>query len=176
MTAAKDLQRLDGQQTGEDIGEIAQHHEQHVRTPGPCPAGGVLNLLDVAGVGPARIGLMVGKQRHPQVNAQRGQRDQRTFLEAGMQLLTPDRRLLGCGGFLQNAGFPARLALDGVERKCRYCTALPACCQTAGTSKRRMAALPLCPTLGVAYPPSCSARLQLEHAFSFVTKAYEVFL
>ncbi|MNE43549.1 hypothetical protein D3C80_1377300 [compost metagenome] len=110
MAFAEDLPGLDRQQQREDVGEIAQDHEQDVGEIGTGTAGGVLYLLDVAGMAEARIGLVVGQQGHPQVQAQRAHGDQRTFLEPIVQLLAPERHGQGtgcCGGFLQNASIPA---------------------------------------------------------------------
>lgn len=111
MALTEDLPGLDRQQQREDVGEVTQHHEQDVGEVGTGPPGGVLHLVDVAGVAEARVGGVVGQQRHPQVQAQGADRDQRTFLEAVMQLLPPQghrQRSWGCGGFLQNASIPAR--------------------------------------------------------------------
>ncbi|MCY1285045.1 hypothetical protein D9M69_454620 [compost metagenome] len=116
VAVAEDLQRLDRQQQREDIGEVAQCHEQDIGEPGAESASRILHLLDVTGVGPARIRGIVGKQRHPQVEADCAQRDQRTFLEAIMQLLAPDRNLGSGRGILQNASFPAPVARSRVGR------------------------------------------------------------
>ncbi|MNZ51330.1 hypothetical protein D3C78_691400 [compost metagenome] len=110
---AEDLPGLYRQQQREDVGEIPQHHEQDVGEVGTGTPGGVLHLVDVAGVAEARVGRIVGQQRHPQVQAQGADSDQRTFLEAIMQLLPPQGDGQGswsCGGFLQNASIPARAA------------------------------------------------------------------
>ncbi|MND61587.1 hypothetical protein D3C80_528480 [compost metagenome] len=110
VTLTEDLPGLDRQQQRENIGEIAQHHEQDISEVSTRTSGGILHLLDVAGVAETRISLVVGQQRHPQVQAQRPHGDQRTFLEAIMQLLAPERHRQGircCGGFLQNASIPA---------------------------------------------------------------------
>src|SRR5690606_21785909 len=108
VTVAEYLPGLNPEQQREHVGEIAQGHEQDIGEPGAGAPGGVLHLLAAAGVGPARVVLVVGQQRHPQDQAERAERDQRSLLEAVMQLLTPGRGL-GCGtGVLQNAVIPAR--------------------------------------------------------------------
>ncbi|MCY1412398.1 hypothetical protein D9M71_278010 [compost metagenome] len=63
------LPGLDRQQQREDVGEIAEHHEQDVSEHRPQATGGVLHLHNVAGVAPARIRRVIGEQRHPQVEA-----------------------------------------------------------------------------------------------------------
>jgi hypothetical protein len=68
-------------------------------------------------VAPARIVLAVGQQGHHQEQAQGTDGDQRTFLEPVVQLLAPERNdcFWCCGGFLQNASFPAPKARPSIE-------------------------------------------------------------
>ncbi|MCY1522073.1 hypothetical protein D9M68_569180 [compost metagenome] len=110
MAGAEHLPGLHRQQQRKHVGEVAQDHEQDVGEPGAGAPGSVLHLLDVAGVGPTRIALVVGQQRHPQIEAQRAEGDQRPFLESVRQLLTPGWNLDVCVRFLQNACFPALIA------------------------------------------------------------------
>ncbi|MNZ39549.1 hypothetical protein D3C78_570470 [compost metagenome] len=158
VAMAEDLEGLDRQEQREHVGEVAQGHEQDVGEPGTQPTGRVLHLLDVAGVGPARVGGVVGEQCHPQVEADCPQRDQRTFLEAIMQLLAPDGRLGSGRGILQNASFPAprarsrvgrgriparRYAINGVRpiQNVAHCTDLPARCHAGMDCRRCVLAL-----------------------------------
>ncbi len=105
----KHLPGLDCQQQRENIGEIAQDHEQDIGTEGTGTPRSVLHLSGVtAGVAPAGITLIVGQQCHYQVQAQGAKGDQGPFLEPVVQLLPPKRNSAGCwGGFLQNALIPA---------------------------------------------------------------------
>ncbi|MCY1409535.1 hypothetical protein D9M71_248860 [compost metagenome] len=107
VALAEHLPGLDRQQQREDVGEIAEGHEQDVGEHRPQATGGVLHLHHVAGVAPARVGRVVGEQRHPQIEAQCAQRDQGPFLQAIMQLLPPCGCVACCGRVLQNASFPA---------------------------------------------------------------------
>jgi hypothetical protein len=68
-------------------------------------------------VAPARIVLAVGQQGHHQEQAQGTDGDQCTFLEPVVQLLAPERNdcFWCCGGFLQNASFPAPKARPSIE-------------------------------------------------------------
>jgi len=118
---AEDLPGLDRQQQREDIGEVAEHHEQDVGKVRAGTPGGILHLVDVAGMAEARVRRVVGQQCHPQVQAQGADSDQRAFLEAVMQLLPPQghrQRSWSCGGFLQNASIPARAARPVVIGRC----------------------------------------------------------
>ncbi len=110
MAMAKHLPGLDRQQQREDVGEIAQNHEQNIGTERTCTSCGILHLCRIAaGVAPAGIALIVGQQGHHQIQAQCAKGDQGPFLEPVVQLLSPERDSAGCwGGFLQNALFPAR--------------------------------------------------------------------
>src|SRR5690606_2622072 len=87
MAIAENLPGFDGQQQRKYVGEIAQRHEQDIGEPGTGTACGVLHLLDVTGMTPARILLVVGQQGHPEIEAQRSKGDQRTLLETVVQLL-----------------------------------------------------------------------------------------
>src|SRR5476649_2471978 len=108
VALAENLVGLDGQQQRENVSEIAQYHEQDVSQKRTGSAGGILHLHRTAGVAPARVCLVVAQQRHHQIQAQGAKSDQRTFLESVVQLLPPERNGAGyCGGFLQNASFPA---------------------------------------------------------------------
>lgn len=117
VALAEDLIGLDRQQQREDVGEIAQHHEQDVGAVGTGRTAEVLHVVDLAVMAPARIVLAVGQQGHHQEQAQGADGDQRTFLEPVVQLLAPERNdWFGCcGGFLQNASFPAPTARPSVE-------------------------------------------------------------
>ncbi|MCY1401187.1 hypothetical protein D9M71_162990 [compost metagenome] len=116
VALTEDLPGLDRQQQRENIREIAQDHEQDIGEPGAGTAGGVLYLIDIAGVAETGVGLVVGQQCHPQVQAQGPHGNQCTFLEPVVQLLTPERNGIGCsGGFLQNASFPALVARPTVD-------------------------------------------------------------
>lgn len=53
MALTEDLPGLDPQQQREDVGKVTQHHEQDVGEVGAGAPGGVLHLLDVAGVAEA---------------------------------------------------------------------------------------------------------------------------
>ena len=109
MAVTENLIGLDPQQQREDVGEVAKDHEQDIGAISAGNAGGVLYLGRAARMAPARIGLIVGQQRHDQIQAQRAKSDQCTFLEPVVQVLPPERNGGGCyGGFLQNASIPAR--------------------------------------------------------------------
>ena len=87
MTLAEDLPGLDRQQQREDVGEIAQHHEQDIGAVGARRAAEILYVVDLAVVAPAWIVLAVGQQSHHQEQAQGTDGDQCTFLESVVQIL-----------------------------------------------------------------------------------------
>ncbi|MNX94142.1 hypothetical protein D3C86_1263640 [compost metagenome] len=117
VALTEDLVGLDRQQQREDIGEVTQHHEQDIGAVGARRTAEVLHVVDLAVVAPTRIVLAIGQQGHHQKQAQRTDGDQCTFLEAVVQMLTPERNdCFGCfGGFLQNATFPAPKARPSDE-------------------------------------------------------------
>ena len=107
VAAAEYLPSLDAQQQRKEVGEVAERHEQDIGGYRTEPTGGILHLVNLARVTPARIGRVIGEQSHPQVEAERAQRDQDPFLQAGMQLLTPCGGMARGGRILQIAIFPA---------------------------------------------------------------------
>ncbi|MNI08576.1 hypothetical protein D3C73_616180 [compost metagenome] len=118
VTLTEDLVRLDRQQQREDVGEVTQHHEQDIGAVGARWPAEVLHVVDLAVMAPARIILAIGQQGHHQEQAQGTDGDQRTFLESVVQVLAPERHdgWFGCcGGFLQNASFPAPMARPSGE-------------------------------------------------------------
>jgi hypothetical protein len=117
VALTEDLVGLDRQQQREDVGEITQHHEQDIGAVGAGRPAEILHVVDLAVVAPARIVLAVGQQGHHQEQAQGTDGDQCTFLESVVQLLAPERNdcFWCCGGFLQNASFPAPKARPSIE-------------------------------------------------------------
>lgn len=118
VALTEDLISLDRQQQREDVSEVTQHHEQDIGAVGADRPAEVLNIVDLAVMAPARIVLAVSQQGHHQEQAQAADGDQCTFLESVVQMLAPKRNdgwFRCCGGFLQNASFPAPLARPSVE-------------------------------------------------------------
>ena len=108
MALAEYLPGLGCQQQWKQIGEIAQGYKQDVGAPGTDWAGSVLHLGDIAVVAPAAVTLVVTEKCHPKDQAKRAERKQCPFLEAVVQLLTPNGRLRWRSrAVLQNALFPA---------------------------------------------------------------------
>ncbi|MNM90222.1 hypothetical protein D3C81_1024720 [compost metagenome] len=105
MARAEQLENLDTHQQRQQVGRIAEAEQEETGHPGPYPPGRILHLARTGGDIDARIHRGVAQQSHPEIDAQRPQRNQRRFLQTVMQLLAQGIGFGGIGRALQNVFF-----------------------------------------------------------------------